>query len=253
MNNYSQYHDESTAFHNETMVYFSQCTPNKVLSLGELLRLTSDVAVEDFAERDMSREQLAQRGIAILVSRVSFRIHRIPRENEKIIIHTHEEKSEPLQFVRAYDINAADGEKLVSGISSWLLVDVAAHRILPIKKFDEMKMREPTPLTNEHDCLPYGKIKLPDELSLFDERVIKYSDLDSNGHTTNSRYGAFVADAIPPEFRNTPFKDFRLNYAKEAMLGERLSIFGKIDEEEKKISFVGRTAQGISFESELYW
>jgi acyl-ACP thioesterase len=253
MNKYNQYHDETTAFHNETMIYFSQCTPNKVLSLGELLRLTSDTAVEDFAERNMSREQLAEKGVAILVSRVSFRIHRIPQENEKIIIHTHEEKSEPLQFVRAYDINSQDGEKLVSGISSWLLVDVNAHRIMPIKKFDEMKMREPTTLTNEHDCLPYGKIKLPEDLSLFDERVIKYSDLDSNGHTTNSRYGSFVADALPPEFRNISFKDFRLNYAKEAMLGEKLSVFGKIDNEQKKISLVGKTEQGVSFEAELFW
>ena len=253
MNTNRQHHDETGAFHNETMVYFSQCAPNKTLSLCELLRLTSDAAVEDFSERGMSREELAQKGVAILVSRVSFRMHRVPRENERIAIHTHEEKSEPLQFVRAYEIDSASGERLVSGISSWLLVDVEAHRILPIKTFDEMKMREPTDRESAHDCLPYKKIKPPEGLSLLDERVIKYSDLDSNGHTTNSRYGAFVADALPPALRDAAFTDFRLNYAKEAKLGEKLSVFGKIDDGARKITLVGRTEQGVSFESELYW
>ena len=52
-------------------VFFSQCSKNKKLSLTELLRLTSDIAVEDFAQRGLTREFLAERNIAILVSRKS--------------------------------------------------------------------------------------------------------------------------------------------------------------------------------------
>jgi len=250
---YNSYHDETTAFHSEGIVYFSQCNPNRNISLNELLKLTSDIAVEDFNRRYMSRQTLADNGIAILVSRDSFRIHKYPRENEHIVVHTWEEKSEPLQFVRAYEIEDADGTKLVSGITAWLLVDVKARRIMPIKKFDAMGLRTPTDKVTEHDCLPYGKITVPDDVELFDERVIKFTDLDANGHTNNSRYAAFAQDALPREYMDKEFTDFRINFAKEAMLGQKLSIYGKVLEEDKTIILVGKTDKGVSFEVELKW
>lgn len=248
-----QWHDDELAFHWETTVLFSQCNANKKLSLNELLKITSDVAVEDFNRRGMSRETLADNGIAILVSRDSFRLHRYPEENEHIVVHTWEEKSEPLQFVRAVTIENEKGEKLVTGMTAWLLVDLKNRRIMPIKKFDEMKMRVPTLKKTEHDCLPYGKIQLPDDMVLLDERTIKYSDLDANGHTNNSRYAAFAADALPAELQGVEFKDFRINFAKEAMLGQKVQVFGKIDKAAKKLVMAGRTENDTSFEVELFW
>ncbi len=253
MGEFKQWHNERMEFNNETMVYFSQCGANKKMSLGELLKITSDTAVEDWAERGMSREVLANHGVAILVSRCSFRIHKMPSENERIVTRTWEEKSEPLQFVRAYEILGADGTKRVSGISTWLLVDINARKILPIKKFDEMNLRVPTDRKSEHDCFNAGKIVVGEGTELWDERVIKHSDIDSNSHTNNARYGAFVADALSEKYFSKNFTDFRINYAKEAMLGETLRIFGKADEESKKLSLVGQTDAGISFEAELFW
>lgn len=251
--NYRQFHDENLFYHSQTMVYFSQCNPNQNISLNELLKLTTDVAVEDFNRRNMSRETLAANGVAILVSRDSFRFHSYPKENQHIVIHTWEEKSEPLQFVRAFEINSEDGKKLVSGITSWLLVDLKARKIMPIKKFDAMELRKPTTYQTEHDCLPYGKINLPEDLKLLDERTIKFTDLDANGHTNNSRYAAFAMDALPFEFQDREFKDVRINFAKEAMFNQKISIFGKIDEDAKVIILVGKTEDGTSFEAELTW
>lgn len=256
MAEFRQWHEKKNGtmeFFNESMVYFSQCGANKKLTLSELLRLTSDTAVEDWAARGMSREVLASRGVAILVSRCSFRFHRIPRENERICVRTWEEKSEPLQFVRAYEIDSKEGENLVSGISTWLLVDLNARRILPVKKFNEMNLREPTDFQSEHNCLPAGKIVPAEGSVLWSEREIRHSDIDANAHTTNSRYGAFISDALPEDEFSRDFCDFRLNYAKEAMLGETLRVFGKSDAASKKISLSGKTDAGVSFESELFW
>ena len=105
----------------------------------------------------------------------------------------------------------------------------------------------------EHDCLPYGKIQLPEDAVLLDERFIKYTDLDANGHTNNSRYAAFAVDSLPAEFQGIEFKDVRINFAKEAMLGQKVQVFGKIDKEAKKIILVGKTESGTSFEAELLW
>ncbi len=250
---FKQYRDDDLGLHSETMVYFSQCSPDQKMNLCELLKMTSDMAVEDFNRRCMSRETLADNGVAILVSRDSFRIHKYPVENQHIIVRTWEEKSEALQFVRMFQIEDMDGNKLITGVTAWLLVDVKARRIMPIKKFDDMGLRKPPLKVSERDCLPYGKISVPDDAVLLDERVIKFTDLDANGHTNNSRYAAFAIDALPQEYQKIHFKDFRINFVKEALLGQKVSIWASINDESKTILLCGKTEEGVSFEVELKW
>ena len=124
---------------------------------------------------------------------------------------------------------------------------------MPIKKFDSMGLRTPTEKKTEHDCLPFGKIQIPEDMALWDERVIKYTDLDANGHTNNSRYAAFAVDALPEQFQSKVFKDFRINFAKEAMLGQKVQVFGKIEENENKLFILGKAEGETSFEVELCW
>ncbi len=252
MKEYKQFHDSDKKFNFQTMVYFCEANDSKQLSFYDLLKIASDGAVEDYNQQGMSREMLTENGFAILVSRLSFRFHRMPRENEAIVLKTCEEKSEALQLVRSYEFESMDGESLISGLGGWVVVRPADHKIVPTKMF---QLRPAVDLQTEHDCLKYGKIAHPDDsaLSLFDERVIKYSDLDGNGHTNNARYGAFIADALPENLRHVAFKDFRLNYAKEAKLGQKVQVFGNVNEETKRLFLVGKTDDGVSFEAELFW
>ena len=251
MTEFKQWYDEDgITFHSEHKIQFSQSNSMKKMSFYELLKVTSDMAVEDYAQRGMDRDTLTEHGYACLVSRVAFRFHRLPRENENYVFTTYEEKAETLQLVRAYEFTTMSGEPLITGLSSWLLVDPVAHRIIPTKKFD---LRPPVESQKEHDCLKYGKIQIPEDLEKWDEWKIRYSDIDGNNHVNNARYGAFVANAIPENLREKDFTDFRLNYAKEAKLDQKLEIFGKVNEEEKRLTIVGKTEEGTSFESELMW
>ncbi len=249
MTDFKAWHeDDGITFHCQSNVYFSQCAKNGLLSLNELLRLTSDVAVEEYRQRGISREVLLNNNFAILVSRVSFRLHRLPKENEHITLSTWEETPEALQLIRAYEIISESGEPLVSGLSSWLLVDPNARRIIPTKKFN---LRPVVNISREHNCLKPGKIVVPDDMQKLSERVITYSDVDAYGHTNNSRYGAFIMDALPLEYSSKTFKDFRINYSKEALLGDTMEIYAKF--EENKICVIGKTVNGNSFESELFF
>lgn len=252
MREFKQWHEDKTfKFNSQTIIYFSQCTKDGILSLQELLKLTSDIAVEDFNQRNMSRETMLKSHFMILVSRNSFRIHKSPKENQLVTVSTWEEKSEIFQFIRAYEItDTLTGEKLISGLSTWLLVDSQTRKLLPIKNFN---LREPVETKTEHDCIKPSKITFNEEnLRLLGERKINFSDIDANGHTNNSRYGAFIMDALPLEYAQKTFKDIRLNYSKEAMLGETLKIYADFDDCLKKITVIGKTSEN-SFEAELYY
>lgn len=249
MEDFKIWHEEDgITFHNQINVFFSQCNKFKKLSLHELLRITSDTAVEEYRQRGLSREELLKNNFAILVSRVSFKINRMPLENEHITITTWEEKPEALQFMRAYRITDSAGSVLVEGLSSWLLVDPAARRIIPLKNFT---LRTPPTEQKQNGCQKPGKITVPEQMPLLAERKILFSDLDGNGHTNNSRYGAFVTDSLPPSFQEKDITNFRLNYSKEAMPGETLKIYGSYDEEKKTYTVVGKTEKDTSFEAEI--
>ena len=253
MTEYKTFHeDDGITFHYETQVSFSQADINGNISLNELLRITSDAAVEDYRQQGLSREFLKEHGVAVLVSRVAFHFHVMPRENQMISVVTWEEKPEPLQLKRAYRIFDENGELLVDGLSSWIVVNLEARRIMPTRDFT---LHTPNDYQRQDGCMKPGKISLPDDLTEVESRKIRFSDLDSNGHTTNSRYGAFIADALPLEFREKKLTDFRINYSKEAMLDESVHILNaveKIDGKEKLVC-VGKTDKGNSFESELFY
>lgn len=251
MINLRQWHEEDkNTFHNETTVYFSQCSKNKKLAINELLKLTSDTAVEDYKQRGLSRDILMEHGFYILVSRCAFKFFELPHENQKIEIITWEEKPDPLQLYRGYKIIDSDGKVLVNGYSSWLVVDANARRIVPTKNFT---LREPFDVKTDNDCMKPGKIIIPNEKKLIDERIIRSSDIDANGHTNNARYGAFIMDALPEEYQEKEFTDFRINYSKEAMYGQKLKIYAVFADADKKIFITGETESGTSFEAELYY
>ena len=96
----SFFEEDKNIFHVQSNIYFSQCNANKDLSLHELLKITSDIAVEDYRQRGMSRKILKDNGFGILVSRCSYRIHKWPKENQFIEVETWEEKPQALQFMR---------------------------------------------------------------------------------------------------------------------------------------------------------
>lgn len=239
-----------STFSQKVQVSFCMCTAQKVLSMHELYKITSDIAVEDFNTQGFSRDFLAEHGYAILVSRSSFHIHRSPKENEHIIVSTQEEKPEALQFVRGFDFVSEGGEKLITGYSTWIMIDIHARRILPVKRFD---FNERPTATRDHECLPCGKIAVGADAKLLFERAVENSDIDANGHMNNSRYPAFMVNAMSEELLKKTITDIRINYAHEAMNGQNLCVWGKDDTQAHKFTVKGLVEDKVSFEGEILY
>ena len=244
---YKAYHEQERAiFHSQANLYFSQCQADRDLSLHELLKITSDTAVEDYRRRGLSRENLMASGFAVLVSRCSYRIKKWPQENDFVEIVTWEEKPLALQLMRCYKVLDNSGDVLVSGKSTWSVIDADTWKLIPTKNFT---VRKAPDFSIELDCDAPKKIVLPEKMELVEERQIRFSDLDANSHVNNSRYAAFVEDALPKEWQVRKAKNFKINFLKEATLGEKIAIFGC--KEGNTFFFVGRSPETISFEAEI--
>ena len=73
-----------------------------------------------------------------------------------------------------------------------------------------------------------------------------FTDLDANHHIYCANYGRIFMDWLPEKYQKLPYTHFTLNYVKEAMLGETLTISGL--EEQDQYTIVGSHEDGgVSF------
>ena len=266
--------DEKHSFNKEIEVQFCSSDMSGKMHIAELLALTSDLAVEDFEDRKLDYIMLKEHGFAILLSRISYKTIRMPKEAEKIRISTWEEKAQGLQMVRKFEIcavgcdektdcrgsstggDSSTGDILIYGTTMWLLVDPIARRIMPPAKFD---LRPVPQISSELKTLEPGKIRLGENAILAEKRKMNFSDCDPNGHVNNSRYGAFAIDVlytdgkIRSEIESKTLTDFRLNYAKEAHCGDTLEIYISLEnclDGSVKIVSCGKNCGKVSSQSD---
>ena len=247
-----QWHDDDLVkFHKDFKLTFGQCDINNKLFLSELLLLTSDTAVEDYAQKGLSWKFLVDHGVTILTSRIAFHIEKMPVADQRITLTTWEEKSVGLQLSRKYEITDSEsGEMLIKGWSLWTVVDFEKRKIIPPKMFTLRP--EPTISTEYEDVKP-GKIVIPESVNEIGTHKIVFSDMDANGHTNNSKYINFVLDSLPAEYQNKTYKDFKINYSKEAVLNDMVSVQAEYFPSENKIVVVGKNQSESCFECELFY
>lgn len=248
---FKQWTAEDLSFNFQTKLTFAQCDKNGRMTWAELLRMTSDGAGEDFTMRDMGWQRLSDMGIVFVVSRASFHIIKMPKYEDQITLVTWEEVPSGPLYTRRYEIrNTLTGEVMITSHSLWTLLDFKNKKIVPAKNFT----LRPTPeKKTEYDGILSGKISQNEDMQLFGNHKVVFSDCDANGHCNNSKYMNFVMDSLPLEFQDKEFHDLRINYSKEVLYGENIELFGQIDQDAKKITVIGKVSGTVSFETELYY
>lgn len=248
---FKQWSEEDLTFFKQHKLNFAECDKNSKMTWSDILRFTSDGAGEDFTMRNLSWQVLKDNGIVFVVTRTSYHVHKMPVADQLITLKTWEEAPQGPLFARRYEIlDTNTNDVLISGYSLWTILDTNSHRMVPSKAFS----LRPTPSkVTDFAGIKAGKIGEPEGTTEIGSHKVVFSDMDANGHVNNSKYINFVIDNLPEEYQNRTYTDMRLNYSKEAVYGDTINLFGKIDETEKKITVIGKVGDTISFESELYW
>ncbi len=206
-------------------VTFQDCDRNKQVRVGALLSVMALYGGYDYDARGLTHEKLTELRQVFLLSRAAIKIHRRPVNREVLTVDTWEDGFRGPHFRRVYRMSDDAGNVLVSAKSDWLLVDPVSRKI---ERPSAFKAREvPAPGGREIDCPEPKKIRLPaDGLEELGERVIRWSDLDGNGHLFSGNYGNIVWDCLPPDLQSRPVDAFFINYSREVTLGDSLRLTG---------------------------
>ncbi len=207
----------------EMQVDFSKCDRNERMRVGSMVTEAAVYAGYDYDARGLTHEVLLERREVFLLSRMAIHIHDCPRDRDKLAITTWEDGAHGAHLQRHYEFRRPNGELCVSIRSDWILVDPITRKILRPSSFTARPLM-PCPV--EIDCPKPKKIAIPEEAEDLGTRIVRWGDLDGNGHLFSGRYGDIVWDFLPEDLQEKVPVEFYINYSREATLGETLNLRG---------------------------
>jgi medium-chain acyl-[acyl-carrier-protein] hydrolase len=204
----------------------SDCDAERRVKLSALLRSIEEVSIADTTRLHMGREKTLDKGLLWVIGRLSLKINELPHYDDAVRLITYPEKREHVLFPRYYVLKSPLGKTYLEAEALWTLIDI--HTRKPVNPKDYGILIRAFPFKKENEILPIVQ-PLPIEKTL--TRKVLYSELDLNGHMTNTRYADWFVDLFAEELKAKNLASFNLAFKEEAKEGEVLSLgFGEKDD-----------------------
>lgn len=186
------------------------------------LKLQQEVGELHFAEGGVGYYVLCEHNLAFVLTRTNSVIHTYPRFGDRVQIRTWHRGNRGAQFFRGYEFIDAQGRALVESVSAFALVDLHTHRLLRPSALDvfDLHIENPRP----SGCPDPARLRELPPLSRVGERVVRWSDIDWNGHLNNTVYADIACDFLPGGMIGRHLCGFSIDFLKEAKLGDTLAV-----------------------------
>lgn len=197
---------------------------NSIGKASGIWQLMQEAACHQMEMQKPSYTDLTSEGKALMLARVDLAIPEEIYLNEGLVSSSWPCPSSRATFLRNYTL-LRDGRQVAIAATQWSLVDLESRRILKVEDADFSNY-----WMDEYIELLGGKFKIDrstaEGMSRVGEKLVRYSDLDYNGHMNNTYYLDMLCDCIPELADGTHRVSFlRIHYSKEAALGEALAIY----------------------------
>lgn len=227
---------------------YYDCDGNNRLKISAAMRYMQQTSSEHLESIDLSPVKLYREGMVFLLTKMCIKVHRTPQVAEPLVLGTAATETRGPRFVREFTLEAPGGERLISALSLWILVDPETRKIMRPASFPYLLPFVPSLLNGVVDDIRFPK--LLDTGNRYENEIeIKYSHLDTNSHVNNSIYADFVCDSLPFEkLSASEFDTIVIGFQNEARRGDRLRITTSVLTE-KEYYLSGSHGGGVCFEA----
>ncbi|MGV3458946.1 MAG: acyl-[acyl-carrier-protein] thioesterase [Flavobacterium sp.] len=215
--------DFTSIYTHDWEINFLQCTPNGLLKHTELCNLLQLTAGYHAELGGLSFTDMQRHDQAWVLSRMRVEIAELPKWRDVVTVKTWIHDLEESRSVRALEMYV--GDRKVAGSSTyWAVFNTKNRRpeglALPHEHFEKYPDMHPTEQS-------FTKVQLGREADVFEERVVKLSDLDIVNHANNVKYLEWCLDLSDiKSLLKGQLKAFDMNFMKELMLGDTVEIKG---------------------------
>ena len=164
-----------------------------------------------------------------MLTRSWLRLERPLHWDEELTIHTWHRGGKAVTSYRDYDLYV-DGVKVGEGTAIWVFANMEDRKLLRLKNLEEMQGTDGGELCKTKILT---KLRRPEELVDVEQRPMRYSDTDINGHVNNTRYADFACDTtrFDQMEKGTFLSEIQIGYLAECRPGEVLTMqMGELDD-----------------------
>jgi acyl-CoA thioesterase FadM len=189
---------------------------------GALCRYFAVAAGHHATELNLGDEVLRPKGLAWMLHRLEMQFLKPAQGESPVTVETWpSERSGRLRAERDFTITGQGGELLAAGLSTWLLIQLAARRParMPAAVLDVAVKGRPAPFEasgSDEEAFAASQVqwKIP----------VNWMDLDINGHATFARLVEWALGAAPhSRWTTNRLEAMVLRFEQEALPGEELT------------------------------
>ncbi len=205
----------------------TECGTDSCLAPYVLLSDLQETADKGAADNGWGRDAIGEYNCCWIILRCRIQFRKLPKWREKFTISTWSRGAKKLFFDREYEIFDEKRELIGAASSVWILADKDSHRPVFPSRLESLPQD-----SAESDRYALGeecpKLKIPPRPD--DEPVIikyaDYTELDHNHHVNNTRYLAWVYDALfKSGYDLGKVSDININYISEVKSGQKVDIY----------------------------
>ena len=185
---------------------------------SQLLRIMQDIAGDDADRRGSGMDTLLEKNCTWVLVKLRINIKRMPRPGEELEISTWPGKSRLAIYPRCYEIRDAAGEVIVSGLSTWVIMDMDSRSLISGESRGIALAGE-----EEGRLHPQRKVSVPEGGSEF-ALTPSAEQIDLNGHMNNAAYLDAVEPMLPEEYRGRELRAIAVYYEHEILPGRHAAV-----------------------------
>lgn len=190
--------------------------------LSTVFQLFQDMASEDAASAAFGFDAMAEKRLVWVISKIYIVIDRMPAWREKTRMSTWPNGAEKLYGYRDFTMENEQGDVIIRGTSSWLILDREKRR--PVIVPDHIP--DTYDIVDEHTLSrKANKLTPPKDGEIAQTYSVQYEDIDMNQHVSNTRYVDWCINALDYEYlmHHTP-TSIEINYTGELYMGDTVEI-----------------------------
>lgn len=181
------------------------------LTIPAYFMMMQIIATSHAEQLGIGKAETLDKGMAWVITRIEVDVIKAPTYTQKVKLSTYPGDDLKVMFPRYFVMTDVNNNPLVKSSSIWAVIDMK-------KRTPIMKPFDVIPESEHHEGelnLP-KRVTIPDDLELIEERKVRYSDIDLNGHLNNTKYMDYLLDCHDSNFyRKNRIKHVAINYLHE--------------------------------------
>ncbi|QNQ81888.1 acyl-[acyl-carrier-protein] thioesterase [Lactobacillus sp. PV037] len=233
----------------EKTISFSNCDEQGRLKLTALVDYMMETSNTQLNLKRAGVEDLGEKGLGWVVLDYDFNIKSLPKADEKVIFSTQASGYNRFFVYRDFSVKNMKGETLLNVKSQWIMFDLKKRKMVPpdkdiIDRFDGL----------EEKTVRFKRARSLKEVSTKDTYQVKYYDLDTNHHVTNSKYFEWLIDSLERDFLNTHLPShLNITFKREIYDDEVVEIEKFIDREKLETHHEIKVGDEVAALAKISW